>query len=174
MNEVNREPKVLLADKIDKFISQLSHGISWVYALLIIVIIAQVVLRKGFSSGLIVLEELQWHLYAVGVMFGMAYAQVTNAHVRVDLLHSKFKQSTKHVIEIIGIAFLLLPFLGIIFFHSLDFVEDSWRTNEHSAAPAGLPYRWIIKSMIPISVALLALAALSRMYRSISLLFSGR
>jgi len=164
---------VPLADKVDDFIHWVGHGVAWSYAVLIAVIIAQVILRKGFQNGLIALEELQWHLYAIGVMFGMTYAQSYDSHVRVDLFFNKFSPKWQHIIEILGILFLLLPFLWVIFYHSLDFVADSWRTNERSAAPAGLPYRWIIKSVIPVSIGMLMLAAVNRIYREVALLIKG-
>ncbi|MBY4676027.1 TRAP transporter small permease subunit [Marinobacterium sp. CAU 1594] len=137
------------------------------------VIILQVVLRKGFSSGLIALEELQWHLYALGVMFGLSYAQTTNSHIRVDLFYSHFRAKTKRIVEVVGILTLVLPFIAIVFFHSLDFLADSWRINEHSSAPSGLPWRWLIKGVIPISFALLALAMISRLIRDLTLLVRG-
>ncbi|GGO87141.1 hypothetical protein GCM10011348_39640 [Marinobacterium nitratireducens] len=173
MHDNNKLPAVALSDRIDSAIRRLTLGIGWCYVLLVLVIMLQVVLRKGFSHGLIALEELQWHLYAVGVMFGLAYAQTTDSHVRVDLFHAAFKTRTKRIIEILGILFLLLPFIAVIFIHSLDFVADSWRINESSSAPSGLPWRWLIKSAIPLTMALLALAVLSRLYREAVLLVRG-
>ncbi|MBR9867940.1 MAG: TRAP transporter small permease subunit [Oceanospirillales bacterium] len=173
MNEPNSLPSVPLADSIDRSIQKIGHMIAWVYVVLVLVIITQVILRKGFSSGLIVLEELEWHLYALGVMFGLSYAQTTNSHIRVDLFYSSFRARTKHVIEILGILLLVLPFISVIFIHSLDFVADSFRINEHSESPSGLPYRWLIKSAIPASMLLLGVAVLSRLYRDTVLLFKG-
>ncbi|MDI3323667.1 TRAP transporter small permease subunit [Pontibacterium granulatum] len=173
MTENEKLPSVPLADGIDRFIQRIGLTVAWVYVALVLVIILQVILRKGFASGLIALEELQWHLYAVGVMFGLSYAQTTNSHIRVDLFYSKFRAKTKHLIEIIGILVLVLPFIAIVFFHSLDFVADSWRINEHSDAPSGLPWRWLIKSTIPITFALLGLAVISRLIRDFTLLLRG-
>lgn len=173
MNQPNSLPSVPLADSIDRAIQKIGHLIAWAYVLLVFVIITQVILRKGFSSGLIIFEELEWHLYAVGVMFGLSYAQTTNSHIRVDLFYSSFRTNTKYVIEILGILLLVLPFISIIFLHSLDFVADSFRINEHSESPSGLPYRWLVKSVIPASMALLGLAVLSRLYRDTVLLFKG-
>jgi TRAP-type mannitol/chloroaromatic compound transport system permease small subunit len=164
---------VPLADTIDRLIQRITLMIGWSFVLLVLVIILQVTLRKGFSHGLIALEELQWHLYAIGVMFGLSYAQTTDAHIRVDLFHSRFKTRSKRLIEILGILCLLLPFIAVIFLHSLDFLHDSWRINESSSAPSGLPWRWLIKGVIPVSFALLALAVLSRLYREVVLLKRG-
>ncbi len=161
------------ADRIDKGIITLGKLISSCYALLIVIIILQVVLRKGFHAGLISLEELQWYLYGTGVMFGMSYAQAKDSHVRVDLFYNNFSARTRHLVEILGILLLLLPFLSLIFYHSLDFVYDAFRTMESSAAPAGLPYRWIIKAVIPLSMGLLMLAVVNRLYRELILLMRG-
>ncbi len=159
-----------LADKLDHIIRVVAHIMCWANGILIFVIILQVVLRYGFSHGLVVLEELQWHLYAIAVMFGMSYAMVENAHVRVDILHHSFSDRTTAVIEILGILIFLLPFLWVVFHHSLDFVYEAWRLGERSDAPTGLPYRWAIKAVIPLSFGLLMLAAISRMIREFSLL----
>ena len=156
MNEPSSLPRVPLADSIDRMIQKIGHLIAWSYVLLVLIIITQVVLRKGFSSGLIIFEELQWHLYAVGVMFGLSYAQTTNSHIRVDLFYSHFRAKTKNIIEILSILFMVLPFIAVIFIHSLDFVAESYRINEHSESPSGLPFRWLIKSVIPLSMGLLS------------------
>jgi TRAP-type mannitol/chloroaromatic compound transport system permease small subunit len=164
---------VPIADGIDALIRKFGNLIAWCYVILVMVIITQVTLRKGFSSGLIALEELQWHLYAIGVMFGISYAQINNAHVRVDLFYGSFRIKTKRIVEIIGILTLVLPFIAVIFIHSLDFVADSWRINESSDSPSGLPWRWAIKGVIPVSFGLLALAVVSRLIREIVLLVRG-
>jgi TRAP-type mannitol/chloroaromatic compound transport system permease small subunit len=67
---------------------------------------------------------------------------------------------------------LLVPFIYIVFIHSLDFVADAWRINEHSDAPLGLPWRWAIKSVIPISFFMLTLATISRFLRDVIFLIN--
>ncbi len=164
---------VPLADQIDRWVIRIGQVISWVYALLIAVIITQVLLRKGFSNGQIVLEELQWHLYAIGFMFGLSYSQAKDSHVRVDLFYNQFSPTVKHIVEILGMVLFVLPLIFIVVYHSLDFVYDAWRIGERSDAPAGLPYRWLIKSVIPAAFMLLGVAVLSRIYREAYLLVKG-
>ena len=164
---------VAISDKIDDFVRAVGHLFCWANGLLVAVIILQVVLRYGFNNGLVIFEELQWHLYAIGVMFGISYAQVNDSHIRVDVLHMRLSGRTQRIIEIIGILFFILPFVWVIFYHSLDFVADAWRTNERSDAPLGLPARWAIKAVIPASFGLLGLAAISRLIRDSVLLVRG-
>ncbi len=163
------EPRTLaISDYLDNALKRIGHVIAAVYVVLVLVIITQVILRKGFSSGLIVLEELQWHLYALGVMFGLSFAQVTNTNVRVDLFYASYQPKTKHIIEILGNLLLVLPFISIVVLHGIDFTMDAWRVNEHSDSPSGLPYRWAIKAVIPASFALLGIAVISRIIRDFS------
>ena len=132
---------------------------------LVAAIVLQVALRRGLGGGFVVLEELQWHLYAVAVMFGLVYSQATDSHVRVDALSRRFSRNTRRVVEICGITLLFIPFCAVIFLHGLDFAYDSWRVNERSDSPVGLPARWLIKSVIPLTFALLALVFAARVLR---------
>ncbi len=166
-------PKICVV--LDNFVKKIGEWLSWLNGLLVIVIIVQVVLRYVFGRGLVSLEELEWHLYAVGIMLGLSYCLVTDSHIRLDIFHVNFSKKTKEIIEILGILILLMPFAIIIFTHSLDFVYEAIRVNEHSDAPLGLPYRWIIKSFIPIGFGLLMVAGASRVVRGIAYLAgSGR
>jgi TRAP-type mannitol/chloroaromatic compound transport system permease small subunit len=158
------------ADVIDTIIRGIGHVIMWTNLVLIAVIILQVILRYGFGRGLVILEELQWHLYALGIMFGASYALTLDSHIRVDIVHARLSEKWRYRWDLFGIIFLLLPFAIVIFHQSLDFVQESWRVNERSDAPLGLPWRWAIKSVIPISFGLLIAATVGRAVRIIAIL----
>ena len=166
----DHEPRLLVADVIDRTVTGIGHVIGWANALLILVIIFNVVLRYGFGKGHPAIEELQWHLYALAVMMGVSYAQVTDSHVRVDVVATRLSERTIRFWEIFGILVFVFPFVYVVFWHSLDFVAESYRLNESSDAPLGLPWRWAIKAVIPISFGLLGLAALSRLLRDVAYL----
>ncbi len=175
-----------LIDGIDHFVLAVGRVIAWANVLLIGVIILNVILRYGgrwmqqdlgiemswlFQDlGGPKLEELQWHLYALTVMMGLSYAQSTDSHIRVDIIAEKLSERTVRKWEVFGIVFFLLPFIYMVFFHSLDFLADSWRINEHSDAPAGLPWRWAVKSVIPVSFGMLGIAVLARLARDLMFL----
>jgi len=172
MNAEAKEEQVpnKFADVIDVVIRSIGHFIMWTNIILIVVIILQVVLRYGFGKGLVILEELQWHLYALGIMFGASYAMMMDSHIRVDIIHARLSQKWRNRWDLFGIVFLLLPFAIVVFHQSLDFVYESWRVNERSDAPLGLPWRWAIKGVIPITFALLIAATVARAARIISAL----
>jgi TRAP-type mannitol/chloroaromatic compound transport system permease small subunit len=169
MSEETKEiPKLCKA--LDKFIDRIGKTVAWLNGILVLVIILQVILRYVFGHGLVVLEELQWHLYAVGIMIGISYCTIHDSHIRLDIFHDRFSQRTKEIVELLGIVFLLMPIITIILIHSWHFVAESWRVGEHSDAPLGLPYRWAIKAFLPTGFILLAVSGVSRMIRAIAFL----
>ena len=156
------------SDTLDNLIRAIGHVVMWTNVVLIAVIMLQVILRYGFGRGLVILEELQWHLYALGIMFGASYAQVLDSHIRVDIIHARLSEKWKMRWDLFGILFLLLPFIIVIFDQSLTFTAESFRVAERSDAPLGLPFRWAIKAVIPISFGLLAVATISRAVRIVT------
>jgi TRAP-type mannitol/chloroaromatic compound transport system permease small subunit len=170
MNKDTQETPNKISNGIDAFIRRVGLTFMWANCIVIVVIIIQVILRYGFGHGLVLLEELQWHFYAVAFMFGLSYAVMTDSHVGMDLVYDKLSPKWQCRWDIFGILFLLLPFAALVCYQSLDFVYESWRLNERSVAPQGLPWRWAIKSVLPLSFALLVLASLSRLIRAIATL----
>ncbi|WP_372739608.1 TRAP transporter small permease subunit [Neptunomonas sp.] len=154
----------------DSMITKIGNMMSWLWVVLMLVIISNVLLRYVFNQGRIEFEEIQWHLYSVGWLIGLSYCLVADDHVRVDLIHDRMSLKTQAVIECLGILFLLLPFIILVLWYSIPFILYSWSLNEVSDAPGGLAYRWVIKSFLFIGFALLMLATLSRLSRVIKLL----
>ena len=165
--ETTNIPRSKVAERIDNVVLATGHLAAWFNVLLIGVIILQVVLRYVFGMGMVQLEELQWHLYAVNVIFGLAYCQSKDSHIRLDLIHAKMSQRTREWVEIFGILFLMMPLIYVIFYHSIDFVWEAIRTMERSDSPMGLPYRWIPKSLIPISMVLFFMAGVARLIQAV-------
>lgn len=156
---------------IDGLVESIGKVTAWLNVALVLVILVQVIMRYGFGKGMVPLEEMQWHLYAVLIMIGLSYDVAVDGHIRLDVLHRKFSPKTKEWVDVLGSLFLLLPMVVVLFIHGLDFVATSIRINESSDSPLGLPYRWIIKSFVPISMFLLGLAACSRVIRGLSNIF---
>lgn len=139
---------------------------------LMLAIITQVALRYLFSASFPALEELQWHFYALCILFSLAYSQSNNSHIRVDIFYANYSQRKKAVIDIVGIVFFALPFALIVFLFGIDFVAESYRVGERSVSPAGLSYRWLIKSAIPVGFLMLIMILVSRLLALLVLVFS--
>ena len=150
---------------VDWFTTRLGNALSWIWLALVTVIVTNVTMRYLFEMGSIELEELQWHLYAVGFLMGLSYAVVSDSHIRVDVVREKLSEVTKVWVEFYGLILLLIPFVLLVLFACIPFVEYSFRLREISEAPGGLPFRWIIKGMLLMGFTLLLVVSLARLTR---------
>ncbi len=152
-----------IAVAIDTSVKAVGHVVMWANVLLMAAIFSQVSLRYLFSQNYPKLDEIQWHFYGIVTMIGISYALITDSHVRVDVLHMQLSRRAQRIIEVIGILTLLTPFIYLMIDQGYDYFYESFRVNERSDSPTGLPARWAFKAVIPISFVLLALAALARL-----------
>lgn len=117
---------------------------------------ANVLLRYGFSLGSVWAQELEWHLMAPIALFGMVWALKRGEHVRVDVLYDRFPPRAKAVADIVA-CLLGLVIAAAIVWLSWRYVGQSFANNEGSANPGGIPFRWLLKGLIPAGFVLLAL-----------------
>jgi TRAP-type mannitol/chloroaromatic compound transport system permease small subunit len=164
-------PHTLLSRRLDGFVRRVGDLASWLWIVLLLIVVLNVVLRYVFGEGRIEFEEIQWHLYATGFLIALGYTVESDDHVRVDFLRDRFSQRLQAWIELYGILLLLLPFVALVLVYSVPFIASSWAQSEVSQAPGGLPFRWAIKAMLFGGFALLALAAIARLLRVMSFLF---
>jgi len=141
--------------------------LSILMVLLIINVFYDVVSRYFFNGGSIALQEMEWHLFGVIILFGMSYALREEAHVRVDFLYNNLSARTQSIINIIGTILFIIPLAVLIIYGSYDFVMDSYEMNEISEDPGGLTHRWIIKAMIPLSFFYLIITSIGYIIKNI-------
>ena len=156
---------------IDRMVKGVGHVVMWANVLLIAAIVAQVLFRYLLNQNFPKLDEIQWHFYGLVTMVGISYALVTDSHVRVDILHLQLSRRAQRIIEVLGILTLVAPFLYLMVDQGWDYFYESWRVNERSSSPTGLPARWAFKAIIPISFVLLSFAALARLIHDVHALF---
>jgi TRAP-type mannitol/chloroaromatic compound transport system permease small subunit len=163
-------PRTLPSDVLESIVEFFGKLFAWIWVPLILLVVGNVILRYVVGTNLIALEELQWHMYAMGFMIALSYCFLHDGHVRVDVFAEHFKPRTRAAIEVFFTLFFFLPFCYFILQYGWPFVERSYKMNEISAAPGGLPMRWVIKSFILLAFTLLAMAGIARLIRAFSLL----
>lgn len=119
--------------------------------LMVLNVFYDVVMRYFFNDVSIGMQELEWHLFAAMFMFGIGYTLKEDGHVRVDVFYDRFSIKTQSIINIIGSLFFALPFTLLIIYFSVDYAYEAYEMGEKSADPGGLPHRWIIRAVIPVS-----------------------
>ena len=158
---------------LEKIIKKIGDTCSWLSFMLVILISLDVFLRYVFNFSSASLYELEWHMFAMIFLIGSSLTLQRDEHVRVDVFYNKFSDKGKNIINLVGNLIFLLPFCIIIFYTSIPFVEDSYNILESSPDPGGLPFRFIIKSIIPISFLLLVTQGLLNIFKNLKKLSDG-
>lgn len=164
-------PRTAASDRLEAVVNLVGQACSWLWVVLIVLIVVNVALRYVVGTNYIAMEELQWHLYAVGFLMALSFAMLVDGHVRVDVLAERLRPRARAWIELLGIVVLILPFVVVVISYAIPFVERAWQIGEVSAAPGGLPYRWFIKSFIIVGFSFIGIAAIARLMRVTAFLF---
>jgi len=133
-----------------------------------------VVLRYGFDTGAVVLQESVIYLHATAFMMGIAYTLRLDGHVRVDVLYARLDARQRAWINLAGHVLFLLPVTLTIGIGSLPYVAASWRILEGSPEVGGIPAVFVLKTLIPVMAVLLCLQGLAEIARSVTLLARTR
>ena len=79
-------PVTRISRIFDAIIVGVGEASSWIWTALMLLIVYQVVQRYAFGLGSIKMEEMQWHLYGIGFMLAIPFAEIRERHVRIDVL----------------------------------------------------------------------------------------
>ncbi len=140
-----------LEDFMNRIIDAVGYFVGVLLILMILNVAFDVMMRYVFNNSSIGMQEMEWHLFAVIILFGTGYGLRHDAHVRVDFAYEKFSIKTQALINIWGAILFILPLIALITYGSHDFVMDAYTSGEISEDPGGLTHRWIIKGMIPLA-----------------------
>ena len=152
--------------KIDALIEISGRAVSWLSLGMVVITCTVVVLRYGFDTGAIALQESVAYMHALVFMIGLSYALKHDRHVRVDLLFSRLSERNRQRINLIGHLGLLLPVCLVITMESFDYVMRSWAISEGSPEAGGIPGVYLLKTLIPLSALLLSMQAVSEVLRA--------
>ncbi len=153
----------------DKFAAAIGNLTGVLMVLMMLNVFYDVIMRYFFNTGSIGMQEMEWHLFSVVFLLGIAYSLNEEGHVRVDVIYDNLSLKRKAMINIVGTLLFLIPFALLIFFGSIDFVKEAFETGEISGDPGGLTHRWIIKAFVPGSMAILSFVAVGYIIKNINI-----
>ncbi len=160
-----------IAKKLELIAVRSGQLIAWLTLLMVFTTFLIVVLRYGFESGWIAMQESVIYMHALVFLIGIPYTLKYDGHVRVDIFYSKMSVRSKTWVNLLGTLFLLLPVSIFIAWVSWDYVTASWHMHEESGEAGGLPGIYLLKSTILLMTALLLIQGLSQLLLNISFLF---
>ena len=185
---------VRVADRIRRVVDFIGGWASWLSLPVVIVTCIDVIARKVryvddagnthslqlwmranvgqiFESN--ILQELEWHFHAALFALVLGYGLIYNSHVRIDLIRENLAFRKKAWLEFAGLTFLMLPFCALVIWFALDYVQASYAVQEGSVSTVGLPYRWLIKSVLVIGLVLALLAGIAAWLQVVTILWGS-
>jgi len=159
---------------LDKFIDLIGGIAAIAMILMLLNVFYDVLMRYFFKNSSIGMQEMEWHLFAVVFLFGMAYALKEDGHVRVDMFYEKMNPRKQALINMIGAFIFIVPFALIIINSGYAFAFDAYDLGEVSGDPGGLTDRWIIKGAIATSFVFLLISTVAFVLKNGAVLFDSQ
>ncbi len=154
-------PLERFAERLERAVDLIGRATAWLALALVLLMAANVLLRYLFRTGSVWSQELEWHLMVPLTLFGMSYGILKDGHLRVDLFYVRFSEGARSWIDFASAVLLMLVGIAVLWL-SLGYVEQSSSIGEGSPDPGGLPYRYVLKAIIPVGFGLLALLGLAQ------------
>jgi TRAP-type mannitol/chloroaromatic compound transport system permease small subunit len=158
---------------LDVFAESTGRVVAWLTFFMVAITLVVVILRYGFSTGSIILQESITYLHACVFLLAAAYTLKHDAHVRVDIFYRGFSIRQQAWVNAVGSIVFLLPLCGFILFVSWDFAANAWNIFEGSNNANGIPAVYLLKSLIPLMASFLILQGVSEILKSLLVLTEG-
>ncbi len=160
-----------LISLIDRFTSATGRITRWLSLFMVLATCSVVVLRYLFDMPSIALQESVMYLHASLFMLGAAYTWQQGGHVRVDVFYRGWTEERRRGVERLGILLLVLPTSLFLLWASWEYVGNAWAIRERSQEAAGLPFIYLLKTLIvvlPVTLILQAIAELLRTFTGLN------
>ena len=162
-----------LIDFGDSLIERLGNVLNVLMIALVCVVIVVVVGRYFFEIGSVALQELTTYLHATIFMLGIAYTLKHDGHVRVDIFYRNFSKRSQALINVIGGLVFILPISIFIGWSSWEYVLASWSIMETSTENNGLPFIYLLKTVMLIMPSLLMVQGFISIIKNMAVLYSS-
>lgn len=159
-----------LATLFNKIVTGVGGVVIWAVLAMALVQVAVVVMRYVFGLNFIWLQEVIVYLFGATFLLLGGYVLIREGHVRVDVFYREMSDRRKAWVDFIGTYLFLFPICLLIIWAAGPYVARSWAVMEPSAEPSGLPFVYLLKSLIPAFSVLLAMAGFERAARAVAIL----
>lgn len=148
--------------------------VSWCAVLMVVVEFAVVLMRYVFGIGFIALQESVIYLHATTFMLASGAVLARDGHVRVDVVYSRLGPRSQALVDLLGALLFVAPLALLTFDVSLPYVARSWAILEGSRETSGLPFVYLLKTLIPAFAVLLAVQGIAMALKALAALAAGR
>ena len=162
-------PLLALSRLIDRCTEWVGRWVAWLVLAAVLISALNATVRKVFNTSSNAYLEIQWYLFAAVFLLAAGYTMLRQEHVRIDVISGRFTKRTQIWIDVIGLAFFVLPLVYTVIRLSAPLALRAYEMNEYSSNAGGL-IRWPVFTLLPLGFALLGVQAISELIKRIAFL----
>ena len=166
-----------VARVIDHLNEKVGRGVAWLAIAMALVQFTVVIGRYVFNAGSTAAQESIWYMHGLIFMLGAGYTLLHDGHVRVDIFYRESAPARKALVDTLGAAFFLIPICVLTVYLSSSYVFNAWYNFnsgtwvlEGSTEGSGLPFIYLLKTVIPVFAILLVLQGFSMLLKALAYL----
>ena len=148
-------------EPIVKLIERITGSVGFITSLIIIPLILatcyEVFSRYVFGAPTVWAFELGYIITGTHFLLGASIGLMKGAHIRIDLIYSRFSDRTKAAVDLFFYLALFLPFLLLLSESLFDYTLRSYLGGERSGASAWNPPIWPFRTLLTLGFVLLTL-----------------
>ena len=133
--------------------------------ILVLMVLVNVVLRYGFGTGSIGMQDLAAYAFAVFLILAVPVCHARGGHVRVEVLSERLGPNYLPRADALAWALFLAPVFGLIVWAGWGDVVFSWSIREGSVTPGGLGGLYLVRAVLPVAALLMIVQGLAALLR---------
>jgi TRAP-type mannitol/chloroaromatic compound transport system permease small subunit len=157
--EIRMQGLLGISRLIDGLNNRIGHLVYWLILVAVLVSSGNATVRYLFDTSSNAWLELQWYLFSLQ----------HSAHVRIDVIYSRWSRRTQLYIDVFGTLFFLLPMAILILYLSWPVFMNAFMNKEVSSNAGGLIV-WPARMLLPVGFFLLVLQGLSELIKRIAII----
>ncbi|MGY4829604.1 TRAP transporter small permease subunit [Sphaerotilaceae bacterium SBD11-9] len=162
-------PLLSLSRWIDRFSEFVGRWVAWLVLAAVLISAANAIVRKAFNTSSNAFLEIQWYLFAGVFLLAAGYTLLRQEHVKIDVIIGRFSKRVQIWVDIVGLAFFLLPFVVVVFSMVIPLVANAYTSGEMSSNAGGL-IRWPVYALLPLGLLFLGVQAISELIKRVAFL----
>ena len=139
---------------------------AWLILPLTAALVYEVVSRYIFNAPTIWAYDVTYMLAGTLFMLGSAYALRNGSHVRADFLLSALRPRWQALVDLVLYLVVYFPAIALFFMSSLGFATQSWQQLETYPQSPWVPIIYPLKTVIPVTCALLLLQGVAEVLKA--------
>jgi len=118
-------------------------------------VLVNVVLRYGFGTGSIRMQDLAAYAFAVFLILSLPVTLARGGHVRVEVFSERLPPGYLRAADALALVLFLIPLFGLILWAGWADLAYAVTIREGSLTPGGLGGLWLVKAMLPVAAGLM-------------------